>query len=103
MRASAGVLSALRELQSVQAQTRFSQVSPPPRDLGVTWSSESSLLGNACVQLLGLGAFASLGEARAAVRRSFDGLELEPRRAVPDVVRERFARLARPPSRGEPS
>jgi rhamnulokinase len=55
--------------------------------------AESSLLGNGCVQLIGLGAFASLHEARAALRRSFDTREIEPRNSVPDAARERFARL----------
>jgi rhamnulokinase len=58
--------------------------------------AEISLLGNACVQLIGLGAFASLDEARGILRRSFERNELEPRSVVPDAVRERFARsLAR--------
>jgi hypothetical protein len=59
----------------------------------VVGPAETSLLGNGCVQLIGLGAFASLDEARGALRRSFDGTEVEPRRAVPDAARERFARL----------
>lgn len=57
--------------------------------------AESSLLGNGCVQLIGLGAFASLGDARAALRRSFDNIEVEPRRPVPDAAHERFDRFAR--------
>jgi rhamnulokinase len=56
--------------------------------------AESSALGNGCVQLIGLGVFSSLDEARAIVRRSFDSSEIEPRCSVPDAVRERFARLA---------
>jgi rhamnulokinase len=58
--------------------------------------AESSLLGNGCVQLIGLGALASLAEARAALRRSFATSELAPSGSVPDAVRERFARLGRP-------
>jgi rhamnulokinase len=57
--------------------------------------AESSLLGNGCVQLIGLGALQSLDEARAILGRSFVAIEVEPRRAVPDAVRERFARLVR--------
>jgi rhamnulokinase len=57
--------------------------------------AESSLLGNGCVQLIGLGAFDSLEEARAILRRSFAASEIEPRRAVPDVVQEQFAALTR--------
>ena len=55
--------------------------------------AESSLLGNGCVQLIGLGAFRSLDDARAALRRSFDTHEIEPRNVVPDDARARFARL----------
>jgi rhamnulokinase len=55
--------------------------------------TESSLLGNGCVQLIGLGAFSSLDDARGALQRSFDSHEIEPRGTVPDAVRERFARL----------
>lgn len=58
--------------------------------------SESSLLGNGCAQLIGLGAFASLVDARIAVERSFDVHEIEPRGSVPDAARERFARLSPP-------
>jgi rhamnulokinase len=57
--------------------------------------AESSLLGNGCVQLIVLGAFDSLEEARAILRRSFAASEIEPRRAVPDVVQEQFAALTR--------
>lgn len=54
--------------------------------------AEGSLLGNASVQLIALGAFRSLGEARAALRRSFPTREVAPRGAVPDAALERFAR-----------
>jgi len=56
---------------------------------------ESSLLGNACVQLIGLGVFGSLGEARAHLRRSFPGETLLPRGAVPAAVWDRFSALGR--------
>ncbi|HTV17637.1 MAG TPA: rhamnulokinase family protein [Polyangiaceae bacterium] len=62
--------------------------------------AESSALGNACVQLVALGAFRSIGEARAAVQRSFPTREVAPRGAVPDAALERFARL---PSRAAPT
>ena len=56
-------------------------------------AAESSLYGNGCVQLIGLGAVGSLEEARAILRRSFAASEIEPRRGVPDGVRERFSAL----------
>jgi rhamnulokinase len=57
--------------------------------------AESSLLGNGCVQLIALGVFASLDEARALLRRSFATREVEPRRSLPDGVRERFRAFVR--------
>ncbi|HWO10325.1 MAG TPA: FGGY-family carbohydrate kinase, partial [Polyangiaceae bacterium] len=60
---------------------------------------ESSLLGNACAQLLGLGALGSLDEARAILRRSYEAREIEPRGIVPDEARARFTRVARDRSR----
>jgi rhamnulokinase len=65
--------------------------------------AESSLLGNGCVQLIGLGAIASLDEARAILRRSFDGSEVEPRGSVPDATRRRFAGLGRRHFQTKPS
>lgn len=56
---------------------------------------ESSLLGNACVQLIALGALADLEAARAVLRRSSVLLEVLPRQAVPDAVLHRFASWAR--------
>ena len=35
-----------RALHPVHAQTRLSHVSPPPRERGMTWSSDNSLVGN---------------------------------------------------------
>ena len=61
-------------------------------------AAESSLLGNAGVQLIALGAFRSLAEARAAVQRSFPSRELEPRGVVPEAVLERFARVSARPT-----
>jgi rhamnulokinase len=60
--------------------------------------AESSVLGNGCVQLLALGAFRSLAEARAALGHSFPASELVPRGAVPDAALERFARINASPS-----
>jgi rhamnulokinase len=57
---------------------------------------ETSSLGNACVQLMALGALRSLAEARALVRRSFAVDQFHPRGAVPAAVWERFQSLARP-------
>ena len=65
--------------------------------------AEGSLLGNGCVQLIGLGAIASLDEARAILRRSFDASEVEPRGPVPDAARQRFAGLPRRHLQSEPS
>lgn len=56
---------------------------------------ESSLLGNGCVQLIGLGVIGSLDEARALLRRSLPAREIEPRAQLPDAVRRRFEGLAR--------
>jgi rhamnulokinase len=57
---------------------------------------ETSALGNACVQLIALGALGSLAEARALVRRSYATEEYLPRGAVPEAVWERFQSFARP-------
>lgn len=51
---------------------------------------ETSALGNAALQMMGLGAIASLEEARQIVRRSFDVQEIAPATAVPSVVYDRF-------------
>jgi rhamnulokinase len=51
---------------------------------------ETSTLGNACVQLIALGALPSLAAARACIRRSFAVEHLEPREAVPEEVWRRF-------------
>lgn len=56
--------------------------------------AESSLLGNACVQLIALGAFGALDEARAQIRRSFPAHAIEPQRRVPEAVCDRFQALA---------
>lgn len=61
----------------------------------VVGAPESSLLGNACVQLIGLGVFGSLGEARAHLRRSFPGETVLPRGRVPAAVWDRFSALGR--------
>jgi rhamnulokinase len=56
--------------------------------------AEITVLGNACVQLIALGAIASLGEARALVRDSFADEEYRRRRGVPDAVWDRFQTFA---------
>jgi rhamnulokinase len=55
--------------------------------------AESSLVGNACVQLIGLGIFDSLGDARAQLRRAFPGHTVVPRGTVPGSVWDRFSDL----------
>jgi rhamnulokinase len=52
---------------------------------------ETSALGNACVQLIGLGALASLDAARALIRRSFAAQDYRPQTPVPAHALERFA------------
>jgi rhamnulokinase len=53
---------------------------------------ETSALGNACLQMMALGALPSLEEARATVRRSFSVTDLDPSGAVPAEVHARFRR-----------
>jgi rhamnulokinase len=60
--------------------------------------AEISVLGNACVQLIALGALSSLSEARALIRRSFAAREVEPGEPVPDEVWDRFRSFANPSS-----
>ncbi len=54
---------------------------------------ETSALGNACLQMIALGAISSLAEARAIVSRSFPLDAYTPKNAVPESVRSRFAEL----------
>ncbi|MBS1181420.1 MAG: rhamnulokinase, partial [Proteobacteria bacterium] len=56
---------------------------------------ETSALGNAALQMMGLGVIASLEEARSIVRRSFDVTEIAPAAAVPPDVRARFQAIVR--------
>jgi rhamnulokinase len=56
--------------------------------------TETSALGNACLQMMALGAIGSLAEAREIVRRSFSVVEIKPRAEVPEAVRARFQRLS---------
>jgi rhamnulokinase len=58
--------------------------------------AEISVLGNACVQLIGLGHLASLAEARALVRQSFAAREFTPRQPVPEAAWSCFRSLAGP-------
>ena len=55
---------------------------------------ETAALGNACLQMMALGRIASLEDARAIVRRSFDVSETAPASAVPETVRRRYRRVA---------
>ena len=60
---------------------------------------ESAALGNACVQLMGLGVLGSLDAARALIRRSYPPQDYTPRTPVPGDLVERFGALrARPPT-----
>jgi rhamnulokinase len=60
---------------------------------------ETSVLGNACVQLVGLGVLPSLDAARALIRRSYSVEEYTPRARVPDDALQRFGTFgARPPT-----
>jgi rhamnulokinase len=60
---------------------------------------ETSALGNACVQLVGLGVLPSLDAARALIRRSYPVEEYLPRTPVPDDSLQRFGAFrARPPT-----
>lgn len=61
----------------------------------VVGPTESSLLGNGCVQLIALGALSSLDEARALVRRSCTAPELEPRTPIPEHALHRFQSFSR--------
>jgi rhamnulokinase len=65
--------------------------------------AESSLLGNACVQLIGLGVFGSLADARAQLRRSFPGETIEPRGSVPDAAWDQFSALGQRRATTEPA
>ena len=51
---------------------------------------ETSALGNACVQLVGLGVLPSLDAARALIRRSYPIEEFAPGAPVPQDVLQRF-------------
>ncbi|MCM5552197.1 rhamnulokinase [Pleomorphomonas sp. NRK KF1] len=51
---------------------------------------ETSALGNAALQMMGLGVIGSLDEARSIVRRSFGVTEIAPAAVVPHGVRDRF-------------
>lgn len=55
---------------------------------------ETSALGNACLQMMALGALPSLEAARAVVSASFGVRDIRPRAAVPETARARFRRIA---------
>jgi rhamnulokinase len=54
---------------------------------------ETSALGNACLQMMALGALPSLEAARAVVKGSFGVTEIRPKAEVATDVRERFRRI----------
>lgn len=56
---------------------------------------ETTALGNACVQMIALGALSGLDEARAVIRRSFNLTEHTPCQGVPEAVWTRFRAFAR--------
>ncbi|HET9597170.1 MAG TPA: rhamnulokinase [Anaeromyxobacteraceae bacterium] len=65
--------------------------------------AETSALGNACVQLMGLGVLPSLHAVRALVGRSYTVEEYAPRDPVPDGALRRFAAFREdPPPPGDP-
>jgi rhamnulokinase len=55
--------------------------------------TETSAIGNACVQLMAMGVFRDLGEAREAVRRSYPVELFEPSRSIPEAASRRFKSL----------
>jgi rhamnulokinase len=55
---------------------------------------ETSALGNACLQMMALGAIDHLEAARSIVRASFEVAEVPPRAEVPAAARDRFRRIA---------
>ncbi len=57
---------------------------------------ETTALGNACVQMIALGALSGLGEARAVIRRSFTLTDYEPGEPPPETVWARFSSFHRP-------
>jgi rhamnulokinase len=61
---------------------------------------ETSAIGNAYVQLIALGVFRSLGEARELIRRSYPVETFLPERPVPDEPCRRFQSFALTPAPG---
>ena len=55
--------------------------------------TETSAIGNACVQLMAMGVFRDLGEARESVRRSYPVELFEPSRSIPEAASRRFKSL----------
>ena len=55
---------------------------------------ETSALGNACLQMMALGAIGSLEEARAIVAHSFGVTDIMPAAKVPQAVYDRFRRIS---------
>ncbi|MEF2073983.1 rhamnulokinase [Consotaella aegiceratis] len=59
---------------------------------------ETSALGNACLQMMALGRFASLEDIRTTVRRSFPVTDVTPGAPVPDAVWRRFCAIVETPA-----
>jgi rhamnulokinase len=64
---------------------------------------ETSALGNACVQLVGLGVLASLDAARALIRRSYPAHDYMPRTPVPEDALQRFGAFGARPATPRPA
>jgi rhamnulokinase len=62
---------------------------------------ETSAIGNACVQLIALGVFRSLSEARELIRHSYPAEAFRPAAPVPQEAVGRFRALAPCPPLGE--
>jgi rhamnulokinase len=66
--------------------------------------TETSAIGNACVQLIAMGVFRNLTEARELVRRSYPVEQFRPSGTVPEAASRRFKSFLQPkPSGGSNS
>jgi len=66
--------------------------------------TETSAIGNACVQLIAMGVFRNLTEARELVRRSYPVEQFRPSGTVPEAASRRFQSFLQPkPSGGSNS
>jgi rhamnulokinase len=62
--------------------------------------SETSAIGNACVQFIALGVFRSLAEARELVRSSYPTETFNPAGGIPEEAVRRFQAFAQQPTFG---